>query len=241
MNTFVCNINRWILLFLTASLATACNGEITGGPVKGKVVIAGTDKPVAGAWVGVRWIGKSSNLAHNARYNCYHAAVTQTRNDGSFEIPRWRFTPGEQGYPAGLANIERVLDQPLEVIAYAKGYTNEKTRWATGRSLTIELTPSSVTPQERLRYLYGGGVVFGCSVSGFENQRPVAGAYRAKAAEVAALAMNNPEDIKEKSMVLENFSTLIACYESHFGGQADTPSKDSCAPMSVILRPLSAN
>ncbi len=91
------------------------------GPVAGKVIEAGTGRPIEGAFVVVNW---TYYFWHSA---CFHVQVAETNADGEFAIPR---QIRHVALPAGHPNVSRAV-----VAVYKRGYRNI---WSSGMLIRVD-------------------------------------------------------------------------------------------------------
>lgn len=80
---------RLMLMLPTLLPLSAC--ALSGGPVVGQVVEEGTQKPVPGATVVVRWIGRTTSGSWfvEARDVCYHVETAVTDERGQYKTAAW--------------------------------------------------------------------------------------------------------------------------------------------------------
>ena len=80
---------RLILMLPTLLPLSAC--ALSGGPVVGQVLEEGTYKPVPGAIVVVRWIGRTTSGSWfvEARDVCYHVETVVTDEQGQYKTAAW--------------------------------------------------------------------------------------------------------------------------------------------------------
>ena len=78
-----------IIALLIALPLSACS--LSDGPIEGRVLEEGTDKPIPGAIVIVRWIGRttSGSMFVEARDVCYHVETAETDENGGYQIKAW--------------------------------------------------------------------------------------------------------------------------------------------------------
>ncbi len=120
---------------------SAC--ALSGGPVIGQVVEEGTNKPIPGAIIVVRWRGDLPGFA-DSRTVCYHVASTVTDQAGGYRIPAWS-KETEKDWQKRIINKEFVID------VYKAGYG-----WPTKPSQKVEieyLAPFKGDTKERFDYL----------------------------------------------------------------------------------------
>ena len=99
---------------------TACGGAKLpppGRPIEGKILEAGSNKPIPGAIVIVRWQGSYSQIV-DTQTVCYHVETVTTDEQGRYRTPAWKptdlgphFTSGPYLIDAYKAGYER--DWPL--------------------------------------------------------------------------------------------------------------------------------
>ena len=132
-------------LFLLLLPLTACG--LSGGPLEGRVLEAGTNKPIPGAIVIVRWQGTYSQIV-DSQDVCYHVESATTDAEGRFRTSGW---------------VEQKMRGPFfspggwDITAYKAGY---ETDWPAAYSATEDykrniryLKPFTGTKAERLKYL----------------------------------------------------------------------------------------
>lgn len=77
---------KLIALGLLVLPLTVCS--LSGGPIDGVVLDESTNKPIAGAFVAIKWKGDVSKIVESSTW-CYHSATTQTDANGKYHIPFW--------------------------------------------------------------------------------------------------------------------------------------------------------
>ena len=101
--------NRIILLCLALLPLTACATEPIAKP--GRVLEAGTNKPIAGAIVIARWKGFMPAPGHGST-QCYHVESTVTDAEGGYQLPAWQ----------GDLQHAILQDKTIDIDAYKPGY-----------------------------------------------------------------------------------------------------------------------
>lgn len=135
---------RTILLMFTLLPLTACG--LSSEPIEGRILEAGTKKPLVGAIVVVRWEGTYSQIAES-KTSCYHVETATTDGEGRYKIPGWWQMPKGPFFSPGAKDIT----------AYKPGYAEH---WPAGYDRTEDykkniriLEPFKGTSGERLKYL----------------------------------------------------------------------------------------
>ena len=77
---------RIVAVMLALLPLTACG--LSGGPIEGQVLEAGTNKPIAGAIVIMRWEGTYDQIVES-KTACYHVETATTDAQGRYTIPAW--------------------------------------------------------------------------------------------------------------------------------------------------------
>ena len=148
------SLRRVFLLSLLLLPLTACGGAKLPPPgtsIEGRILESGSNKPIPGAIVIVRWQGSYSQIV-DTQTVCYHVETATTDEQGRYRTPAWKpenlgphFTPG-----------------PYLIDAYKAGYERD---WPLGfdrseefRKNTYYLKPFRGTPEERIANLaqFGG-------------------------------------------------------------------------------------
>lgn len=139
-----------ILLGLLSLPLNAC--ALSGDAVEGKVLEEGTNKPISGAIVVVRWQGYVSIFPAETRNVCVHVASTTTDDQGRYHFPAWHKE----------AHIKGVKDLKPNVTAHQAGY-----QWSERYAKNVQyLQPSSGGREERLEYLQKISRATGCHFAG---------------------------------------------------------------------------
>lgn len=83
------NLFRLVSVFLVMLPLSACS--LSSGPIEGRVLEEGTDKPIAGAIVVVNWIGRttSGSMFVEAQDVCYHVETAITDEKGRYQTKGW--------------------------------------------------------------------------------------------------------------------------------------------------------
>jgi len=102
-----------ILLMLAATPLAAC--ALSGEAIEGRVLEEGTNKPIPGAIVVVKWIGltTSGSWFVEASTVCYHVETATTDGQGNYQTKAWR-QPQHKDYTVKFDRIG--------VDAYKPGY-----------------------------------------------------------------------------------------------------------------------
>jgi hypothetical protein len=147
---------RIVLIMFTLLPLTACG--LTGGIVSGKVLEEKTDKPIPGAIVVVRWIGRTTSgsmyvEAHNV---CYHVETATTDEQGGYQTKAWSQAQ-HKDYTVKFHN--------MQVDAYKQDYGLSQA--ATRNDEDVYLAPFKGTSGERLAYLKR---IYGATGCGAQNE-----------------------------------------------------------------------
>lgn len=137
MNERISRYTRLAVVVLFALPLAACAATVSSKALEGKVLEAGTDKPIAGAIVTVRWLGNVGGMGHGGSV-CYHVETTTSDNRGLYSIPAWK-KPSPYG---DIAHRHPVHD------AYKPGYVFVRVD-----KEVIYLKSFAGTREERLTYL----------------------------------------------------------------------------------------
>lgn len=176
---------RLVLLTLLPLSACTLSGApiLSGGPIAGAVLEEGTNKPIPGAIVVVRWIGRTTSGSWfvEARDVCYHVETAITNEQGQFKMAAWT-QKQHKDYTLKYHS--------LQINAYKPGYT-----WPTKPSQkteTMYLTTFKGTTKERFDYL--GRVISATScVSAGESYKNLYRVTRAIYEEAKAVAQTADE------------------------------------------------
>lgn len=141
MKRLAMNLLRLLFALLMALPLSAC--ALSGGPVSGKVLEEGTDKPITGAIVVVRWKGDLPSFA-DSKTVCYHVASTVSDEAGHYHIAAWR-------KEATADWQKRIINKEFIVEAYKVGYGFPKV--PSLRDEIVYLAPFKGGSAERLEYL----------------------------------------------------------------------------------------
>jgi hypothetical protein len=109
--------------------------------VSGQVVEQGSDRPVGGAFVVLRWSAKvvpKGFTGHNSSTVCYHTASALTDDRGNYSVPGWL-----KAQKHGVPNAD------FAAFAYKEGYSFEFSRGA-----RIVMHPFEGSKAERLQELF---------------------------------------------------------------------------------------
>ena len=181
-------MNRLCLTFALSLLLlplTACG--LSGGPLEGRVLEAGTNKPIPGAIVVARWQGTYSQIV-DSQDVCYHVESTTTDAQGRYQIPAWKEKSKGLMFSAG----------PWLIDAYKTGY---ETYWPAAYSATEDykrniryLKPFTGTKAERLKYLIQMLSAANCPLAG-SSSRNLYPMYKAMYEEAKTISVT-PENWK---------------------------------------------
>lgn len=143
---------RVFLLGLLFVPLTACG--LSGGPLEGRVLEAGTNKPIPGAIVVVRWTGSVFAFAES-RSVCVHVESATTDDQGKYRIPSWM----------KVSTVGWVQDLRPDVTAYKTGYIRspEYFKQQSYRKNIELLEVFKGTREERLEQLKRVSDATGCS------------------------------------------------------------------------------
>lgn len=135
-----------ILRVVAASLAflSVAGCPLSGDPVSGQVLKEDDHKPIEGAIVVVRWIGRttSGSWFTEAKDVCYHVESTKTDQRGQYKTPLWS-QEQRKDY--------KVKYHSLRIVAYKPGHGFSRTPSQTDEVLYLEQFRG--TQSERLEYL----------------------------------------------------------------------------------------
>jgi hypothetical protein len=130
--SIVSNAATLLLLLLLGLSLPACG--LSGGPIDGAVLEEGTNSPIPGAIVVVRW---QHHQGHSGTV-CYHVESAVTDETGRFHIPRWS-DPSDH----------RTLTNPqTSPVAYKSGF-----EWVRSTNNIFYVKRFTGTTQERLEIL----------------------------------------------------------------------------------------
>ena len=132
-----------LMFLLVASLPLAACA-LSGEAIEGRVLEEGTNKPIAGAIVVVRWMGDttSGSWLVESRTSCYHVETATTDGQGSYRTKPWR-QPQHKDYTVKFNRIA--------IDAYKPGYGFPD---KLSRTTEVEyLSPFKGTREARLDYL----------------------------------------------------------------------------------------
>lgn len=144
------NFLRAMFLILAALPLAAC--ALSGEEMNGRVLEEGTNKPISGAIVVVRWIGSttSGGMFVESSTACYHVETTTTDAQGNYQTKPWRqpqhkdytvkfdrigvdaYKPG-YGFPSKLSQV-----QEIEYLAPFKGPREERLAYLLRTSNSIQ-------------------------------------------------------------------------------------------------------
>lgn len=136
------NLFRLIFAFFLLLPLSAC--ALSCGPISGKVLEEGTDKPIPGAIVAVRWVGRttSGSIYVEAQSTCYHVESATTDERGAYQTKAWN----QEQHKDYKVKFDHML-----VSAYKAGYGYPQT--PTQREGIVYLAPFKGSSGERLKYL----------------------------------------------------------------------------------------
>lgn len=177
---------RFFGLVLIAAIVLPTTGcAYSGGPIEGRVLEEGTDKPIPGVIVVARWEGTAFSFVENPTV-CIHVETATTDKDGRYRIPFWHAS----AEPAGVHGIEPI------VTAYKAGY-----QWPRKlpKSLDDEmqyLRPFVGTREERFKASRIAGIK--CPNAG-SSQRNLIPLYKTIYEQLATLALTKDEKLYANS------------------------------------------
>lgn len=116
---------------------------LSGDAVQGRVLEQGTDKPIPGAIVLLRWRGDLPGVA-DSKTVCFHVATTLTDEAGNFRIAARHVKPAADWQT-------RIINKEFSVVAYKKGYGWPAAR-SPRRAGVVLLAPFKGTVAERFQY-----------------------------------------------------------------------------------------
>jgi hypothetical protein len=153
MNSSHLNNLLFVLLLTLGLPLSACAASVSGGPLDGQVLEEGTNQPLPGAIVVVRWQGNVGGPVESST-TCYHVETATTDNQGRFHIHAWKTTEAALGlHPSWFDRLffgPTIRDREILKSAYHPGYTfgtvpSEKD--------TVWLKPFTGGRGERFKYL----------------------------------------------------------------------------------------
>lgn len=157
------NLPGLILAIFVALPLSAC--ALSGGPVSGRVLEEGTDKPIPGTIVVVRWQGYVSSLV-DSQGVCVHVDSMITDEQGRYKFTRW----------SKPSKVGPVFDLEPAVSAYKIGYGYPQT--PSQKDEVTYLAPFKGAREERLEYLERMARSSGCDSAG-ESRRNLYPLYEA--------------------------------------------------------------
>lgn len=198
MNTFVSPFIRLLALVCTLPLS-AC-ASLLGNAIEGTVLEQGTNKPIPGAIVIVRWGGALPAFAE-ARSVCVHIETATTDAMGGFRTAAWRAPSSVGPAPVVQAHIGPAA------YAYKSGYEYVDTQGE-----TVYLKPFTGTRGERLKYLERIEYATRCP-SAKESEKNFLPFYQALYDEATRLAVTRDEK-KIADGFLSNIEIIEFGYEA---------------------------
>jgi hypothetical protein len=149
---------------------------LSGKAVEGRVLEAGTNKPIPDAIVEARWIGYVSGFA-DSQTTCYHVMVATTDANGHYSMPAWRKEITEEWQ-------KNLIPQEVKIDAYKKGY-----EWAgiISQDNSVEYLKVFSGTQERL-FRVTAGAVEACG-SGGDSEKNLLPFYQKAYADALPLAV----------------------------------------------------
>jgi hypothetical protein len=155
-------MNRFnnVLLVLVASLllplAACAASVVSSDPLDGQVLEEGTNKPIPGAIVVIRWQGRVGGPVESSGL-CYHVETATTDEQGRFHTNAWKTTEAALGlHPSWFDRIflgPTIRDREVTKTAYHPGYTFST---KPPEKDTVWLKPFTGTKEERLHSMGQG-------------------------------------------------------------------------------------
>ncbi|MCP4766407.1 MAG: carboxypeptidase regulatory-like domain-containing protein [Gammaproteobacteria bacterium] len=164
----------------------------SGGPVSGRVIEDGSEKPIEGAIVTAWWRG---SIAYSNTV-CFHVATTITDAEGRYNFPAW-----SKKHKWGNSDGQQVYVRP-----HKAGYRRTGLR---GKEKAYVQTPDTRSVKERLEYLLK--ILPGCG-SDDESEKNLLPFYRVVYEEAKSIAVTK-EDMRELNGILFGLETI------EFGGE----------------------
>ncbi len=144
-----------ILGLLLTLPACATTFTLSSDPIEGQVLEEGTNKPIRGAIVVVRWQG---HLGYTGTV-CYHVETATTDAEGKYRIPAW-------SKPSPYGNI---ADRTWLSWAHKLGYQYARVQH---KGIDI-LQPFTGTGEERFKYLERVFGSTGCGTNDGSNKNSI--------------------------------------------------------------------
>lgn len=181
---------RAMLLMLAVLPLAAC--ALSGEAMRGRVLEEGTNKPIPGAIVVVRWEGRVSSFV-DSQGVCYHVETATTDEQGNYQTRPWR---QPRDYMISFDHIG--------VDAYKPGYGFPS---KLSRVKGIEyLAPFNGTREERLKFLVQMSDSTQCDEAGESNMKRLA-MEQAIYGEAKSIAIT-PEDQKSVEILLFGLESM---------------------------------
>jgi hypothetical protein len=156
-------ISKWNFFVLLSGLLCLLTACASSGPLAGKVLEEGTNKPIAGAIVVARWQGDAFGLVHSPTV-CVHVDTATTDAEG-----RYRITASFKSTdPIGVRNIKPIIS------AYKTGYV--RSEFLSTKDDVLFLRIGGGGREERLNAIRVAGVSCGNAGESRKNLLPL---YRA--------------------------------------------------------------
>ena len=181
---------RMILLTLAMIPLAAC--ALSGEAIEGRVLEEGTNKPIPGAIVVVRWKGRVSSFV-DSQGVCYHVETATTDEQGNYQTKAWS-QPRDY-----LVSFDYIA-----VDAYKPGYSLPRQPLRTTE--VRYLAPSKGTREERLKFLLRTSSGTQCNAAG-KSEKNMLPLGRALYDEARSIALTT-EDQKSVEILLFGLESL---------------------------------
>ncbi|WP_461573349.1 transthyretin-like family protein [Sulfuricaulis sp.] len=186
MNSFHLNKFLFVFLFVLWLPLTAC--AVSGDAIDGQVMKEGTNKPIPGAIVVVRWQGNAGGPVDSSTI-CYHVETATTDEQGRFHIKAWKTTEEAVGlhttWYQRLFMGPTIFDREVMTTAYRPGYTFST---KPSEKNTVWLKPFTGTREERFKDLVRVSTSCGSAGESERNLLPLIKALYAEASSIATTA-----------------------------------------------------
>ena len=189
------NLFRLICALLLTLPLSAC--ALSGGSVEGRVLEEGTDKPIAGAIVVVRWQGYVTSLV-DSHGVCVHVDSVVSDSEGRYKLSRW----------SKPSKVGPVFDLEPAVEVYKVGYGRPRT--PSQKDEIVHLVPFKGGSRARLEMLWSIGQE--CASAG-ESEKSWIPLRRALYEEAKGL-VQSPDDAKTVRAMLYRLEILEIGYDA---------------------------